>query len=106
MQTTTPAECVTIAERVASGRSSCEIAEELKRSLSTIHKWRQSDWKKKVRKYERHHDLSGAKAKPAQRPHQEWDMDAQGATTIAGLGKVSFITGFHPLPTGASLGLP
>jgi hypothetical protein len=26
-----------------------------------------------------------------QRPHQEWEMDAQGMTTVAGLGKVSFI---------------
>lgn len=46
---------------------------------------------KKVRKYERHQDLPGPKAQQVQRPHQEWEMDAQGVTTVAGLGKVSFI---------------
>lgn len=46
---------------------------------------------KKVRKYERHQDLSEPRAQPVQRPHQEWEMDAQGVTTVAGLGKVSFI---------------
>ena len=45
----------------------------------------------KVRKYERHQDLPEPKAQPAQRPHQEWEMDAQGVTTVAGLGEVSFI---------------
>lgn len=45
----------------------------------------------KVRKYERHQDLPEPKARPVQRPHQEWEMDAQGVTTVAGLGKVSFI---------------
>jgi len=44
----------------------------------------------KVRKYERHQDLPEPKARPTQRPHQEWEMDAQGVTTVAGLGKVSF----------------
>jgi transposase len=47
--------------------------------------------KKKVRKYEHHQDLPEPKTQPAQRPHQEWEMDAQGVTTVAGLGKVSFI---------------
>lgn len=46
---------------------------------------------KKVRKYERHQDLPEPKAQPVQRPHQEWEMDAQGVTTVTGLGKVSFI---------------
>lgn len=46
---------------------------------------------KKVRKYERHQDLPETKAQPVQRPHQEWEMDAQGVTTVVGLGKVSFI---------------
>ena len=46
---------------------------------------------KKVRKYEHHQDLPEPKAQPVQRPHQEWEMDAQGVTTVAGLGKVSFI---------------
>ncbi|HEY5730337.1 MAG TPA: helix-turn-helix domain-containing protein [Anaerolineales bacterium] len=47
--------------------------------------------KKKVRKYEHHQDLPEPKTQPVQRPHQEWEMDAQGVTTVAGLGKVSFI---------------
>jgi transposase len=45
----------------------------------------------KVRKYERHQDLPEPKTQPVQRPHQEWEMDAQGVTTVTGLGKVSFI---------------
>jgi hypothetical protein len=45
----------------------------------------------KVRKYERHEDLPEPPEQPVQRPHQEWEMDAQGVTTVAGLGKVSFI---------------
>lgn len=47
--------------------------------------------KKKVRKYEHHQDLPEPKTQPVQRPHQEWEMDAQGVTTVTGLGKVSFI---------------
>lgn len=45
----------------------------------------------KVRKYERHNNLPEPQEQPVQRPHQEWEMDAQGVTTVAGLGKVSFI---------------
>jgi len=45
----------------------------------------------KVRKYERHQELPEPEKQPLQRPHQEWEMDAQGVTTVAGLGKVSFI---------------
>jgi transposase len=47
--------------------------------------------KGKVRKYEHHQDLPEPKVQPLQRPHQEWEMDAQGVTTVVGLGKVSFI---------------
>jgi transposase len=47
--------------------------------------------RQKVRKYERHQKLPEAKAQPLQRPHQEWELDAQGVTTVDGLGKVSFI---------------
>jgi len=162
-QITTLEERVTIAERVEAGQSSREIAEELRRPLPTIRKWRQRylregraglssqmgrpasgalatvpaemkdailelrekhpGWgaqtlrleiakderfagltipsrariaaylkeQKKVRKYERHQDLPEPKAQPVQRPHQEWEMDAQGVTTGDGLGKVSFI---------------
>jgi len=46
---------------------------------------------KKVRKYERHQNMPEPAVEPVQRPHQEWEMDAQGVTTVAGLGKVSFI---------------
>jgi transposase len=46
---------------------------------------------KKVRPYERHQDLPEPQAQAIQRPHQEWEMDAQGVTTVTGLGKVSFI---------------
>jgi len=47
--------------------------------------------KKKVREYERRQDLPEPKAQPIKRPHQEWELDAQGVTTVAGVGKVSFI---------------
>lgn len=46
---------------------------------------------KKVRKYEHHQDLPEPQAPPVQRPHQEWEMDAYGVTTVAGVGKVSVI---------------
>jgi len=45
----------------------------------------------KVHKYERHQDLPEPQPRPVQRPHQEWEMDAQGVTTVAGLGMVAFI---------------
>lgn len=47
--------------------------------------------KDKVRHYERHEDMPEPQAQRVQRPHQEWEMDAQGVTTVAGVGKVSFI---------------
>jgi transposase len=47
--------------------------------------------KKKARKYEHHQDLPELKVEPVQRAHQEWEMDAQGVTEVAGLGKVSVI---------------
>lgn len=162
-QITTLEERVTIAERVRSGQSSREIAEELGRPLATVRKWRQRyrregrtgltsqmgrpangalanapaemkdallelrekqpGWgpqtlrleitkdvrfaglkipsrariaaylkeQGKVRKYERHESLPEPQEQPVQRPHQEWEMDAQGVTTVDGLGKVSFI---------------
>jgi len=45
----------------------------------------------RVRKYERHQELPEPQAQPVQRPHQEWEMDAQGVTHVAGVGKVSVI---------------
>jgi transposase len=47
--------------------------------------------KQKVRKYERHEALPEPEKQPLQRPHQEWELDAMGVTTVTGLGKVSFI---------------
>lgn len=44
-----------------------------------------------VRTYERHQALPEPKSQVVQRPHQEWELDAQGVTTVVGLGKVSFI---------------
>jgi transposase len=162
-QITTLEERVAIAERVAAGQSSVEIAAALERPLATVRKWRQKylqkgraglasqmgrpaggalatspsemknallelrkqhpGWgaatlileiakdqrfagqripsrarvaaylkeKKQVRPYERHQDLPEPKVEPVQRPHQEWEMDAQGVTTVEGLGRVSFI---------------
>ncbi len=45
----------------------------------------------KVRRYEHHENMPEPHEQAVQRPHQEWEMDAQGVTTVAGLGKVSFI---------------
>lgn len=45
----------------------------------------------KVRRYEHHQEVPEPQPQPVQRPHQEWEMDAQGVTTVAGLGPVSFI---------------
>lgn len=162
-QITTLEERVAIAEQVAAGQSSVEIATALERPLATVRKWRQRylrkgraglasqmgrpaggalatsptemkdallelrkdhpGWgaptlileiakdqrfagqripsrvrvaaylkaKRRVRPYERHQDLPEPKSELVQHPHQEWEMDAQGVTTVAGLGKVSFI---------------
>jgi hypothetical protein len=46
---------------------------------------------KKARRYEHHENTREPHEQSVQRPHQEWEMDAQGVTTVAGLGKVSFI---------------
>lgn len=46
---------------------------------------------KKVRKYEHHQEMPEPKVQTVQRPHQEWEMDAEGVTTVTGVGKVSFI---------------
>ncbi|MCI0423371.1 MAG: hypothetical protein L0312_29830 [Acidobacteria bacterium] len=47
--------------------------------------------KEKVKKYERHQELPEAQRHPMERPHQEWEVDAQGKIAIAGLGGVSII---------------
>jgi transposase len=49
---------------------------------------KQEDW---VRKYERHPELPEPKPKKVERPHQEWEVDAQGKMTIHGIGGVSIV---------------
>jgi transposase len=44
-----------------------------------------------TRKYERHSELPQAQAVDPQRAHEEWEMDAQGAVKVSGLGSVSII---------------
>lgn len=44
-----------------------------------------------VRPYERHHALPEPPALRVERPHQEWEADAQGKAEVAGIGGVSFI---------------
>ena len=47
--------------------------------------------KDKVKKYERHQELPAPAPSTIQRPHQEWEVDAQGKLAIAGLGSASII---------------
>ena len=47
--------------------------------------------KKKVKRYERHQKLLAPAPSPIKRPHQEWEVDAQGKSTVTGLGGVSII---------------
>jgi transposase len=47
--------------------------------------------KEKVRKYERHHNLPQPSAVTVKRPHQEWEVDAQGQIAISGVGSASII---------------
>jgi hypothetical protein len=44
-----------------------------------------------VRKYERHHELPGPARSTMKRPHQEWEVDAQGKIAIAGIGSASIV---------------
>lgn len=44
-----------------------------------------------VRPYTRRQALPEPAAAPVQRPHQEWELDAQGVTSVAGLSQVSCI---------------
>jgi hypothetical protein len=44
-----------------------------------------------VKPYEHHQVLPEPKAEPIERPHQEWEVDAQGRIQIDGLGRVSII---------------
>ncbi len=45
-----------------------------------------------VRCYERHQELPEPKAQPVERPHQEWEADAQGKRRVTGIGEVSLIS--------------
>ncbi len=45
----------------------------------------------KVRRYDKHQSLPQSPSQPVQRPHEEWEMDAQGVVEVEGLGKVSLI---------------
>lgn len=47
--------------------------------------------RQKVRKYERREELPEPEKQPLERPHQEWELDAHGVTTVAGVGQVSVI---------------
>ena len=47
--------------------------------------------KGKVKKYERHQELPAPVPSPIQRPHQEWEVDAQGKLAVAGLGSASIV---------------
>lgn len=44
-----------------------------------------------VKKYERHQKLPQPKRQTVSRPHQEWEMDAQGEIQVEGLGGVSIL---------------
>lgn len=44
-----------------------------------------------VRRYERRSNLPQTNTTSPQKPHEEWEMDAQGAVEVPGLGKVSLI---------------
>jgi len=44
-----------------------------------------------TRSYERHSDLPQPEEQAPQHPHEEWEMDAQGAVQVSGLGRVAII---------------
>jgi len=44
-----------------------------------------------TRSYERHSDLPQPEEQAPQHPHEEWEMDAQGALQVSGLGRVAII---------------
>ena len=44
-----------------------------------------------VKLYERHRDLPEPKPEPMVRPHQEWEVDAQGCIPVGGLGSAVII---------------
>lgn len=47
--------------------------------------------KQKVKKYEHHQELPEPPHPTLQRPHQEWEVDAQGKIAIAGVGSASIV---------------
>ena len=44
-----------------------------------------------VKRDERHHKLPEPKPKKVERPHQEWEVDAQGKMTVDGIGSASIV---------------
>jgi transposase len=44
-----------------------------------------------VKRYERHHELPEPKPRKVERPHQEWEVDAQGKMAIHGIGSASIV---------------
>lgn len=44
-----------------------------------------------TRSYERHSDLPQAQVERAQKPHEQWEVDAQGTIQVSGLGAVTLI---------------
>jgi hypothetical protein len=44
-----------------------------------------------TRSYERHSELPQPASSAAQRPHDQWEVDAEGATLVPGVGRVSVI---------------
>jgi hypothetical protein len=44
-----------------------------------------------VKKYEHQHELPEPKHQTIERPHQEWEVDAQGKMAVTGLGSVSIV---------------
>jgi hypothetical protein len=47
--------------------------------------------KNKVKKYERHQEMPVPAASTIERPHQEWEVDAQGKLAVAGVGSASIV---------------
>lgn len=47
--------------------------------------------KELARPYQRHQELPEPKPQAVERPHQTWEMDAQGPIQVAGLGSVSIL---------------
>jgi transposase InsO family protein len=47
---------------------------------------------KLTRRYQKHSDLPAPAIRPEGAPHDEWELDAQGRMSVAGVGNVSLVT--------------